>query len=102
MELIPSACSKWEEIGIGLGEADDDSGEFLEGLTGDDSKRLMKVFKVWLRRDPCKPHLKPATWKTLLDVFTSQKLFDVVDSIMASKGDFNVVMHMTPECYWHY
>lgn len=80
--LIPAACEKREAIGIALGLADDDDGEFLEELDKKHTseKYLLEVLKRWLRAC-ASTDVKPATWKSMLEVLESQDLNDVAKKI---------------------
>ena len=80
--LIPFAHEKCEAIGVGLGLADDDDGEFLDELDkkhgSDKQKYLLEVLKKWLRASK---GVKPATWKSILEVLEAQDLNDVAKKI---------------------
>ena len=75
----------WMDIGIALELADDDDGEFLDGLgvkmNGDDMKCMMEVFKKWLRESKSK---RPATcnWSHLLQVLKAQNAAGKMDSYL--------------------
>lgn len=68
----PGTCSKWESVGIELKLADNDDGIFLEEVAekfSEDDKRLLQVFKKWLRS----AHLNPS-WGHLLETLHNLKL----------------------------
>lgn len=74
--LIPLACTKWYEIGIGLKLGDEDEGDYLEELRmqqEEEEKKLFAVLKKWLR-DSKHNVLQPAKWRTLMRVLEGQKL----------------------------
>ena len=88
LTLDPVLCSKWEDIGISLGLADEDDGAGLEGLKakhGDDKKRMMEVFKIWLR--DFKNKIPPTCdWRHLLEALSNNDLQSVVGKIQSSFG----------------
>ena len=78
--LDPTACSNWESLGIKLNLADDDDGAYLDEVAeryAEDSKRLLQVFKKWLRQSD---KLK-TTWGCLLEALKTLKLQAVVEKV---------------------
>ena len=81
----PKTCSKWEFVGIELKLADNDDGIFLEEVADqfpdDDKKRLLQVFKKWLRT----PDLA-ASWGHLFLTLCSLNLNNAVRKLKEHLG----------------
>lgn len=86
-------CLKWEDIGMAVGLADDDDGEYLDTLPGkypDDEKCFLAVLKKWLRASKEKdPSVKPATWRSLLN---AMKDLGFRDRVMEIEKHFGMLI----------
>ena len=87
-------CLKWEDVGMAVGLADKDDGEYLDSLTGkypDDEieKCFLAVLKKWLRASKENDaSVKPATWRSLLSALKDLGFHDRVMKIEKHFGMF--------------
>ncbi len=87
-----AVCSGWEDVGMAVGLADDDDGEYLDTLAekyADNEKCFLEVLKKWLRASKEKDaSVKPATWRHLLNVLKDLGLNDAVKKVEKHFGTF--------------
>ena len=81
-----AVCSEWEGVGMAVGLADEDDGQYLDTLPQsfpqDDKKCFLEVLKKWLRASKEKDRaVKPATWRHLLRALKDLNLDDVVKKV---------------------